>query len=214
MSTPIRAPRPTPTMIDIGVASPRAHGQAMMRTETATIRAWASFGSGPMSAHTANASTATADDGGHEPCRDLVGQPLDGCAGALGVGDHLHDAGQHGVAAYCVGTHRHRPGPVQGAADDAVAGVFADGHRLAGHHRLVHARAALVDGPVDRDLFAGPDPEPVAEVHLGERDVGLGAGVIDAVRCLRGQVEQRLGWHPRSAPGRAARVPARAAPGW
>ena len=35
MSTPACAPRPTPTMIDIGVARPSAHGQAMMRTVTA-----------------------------------------------------------------------------------------------------------------------------------------------------------------------------------
>ena len=32
------APRPTPTMIDIGVASPSAHGQAMISTDTAAIR--------------------------------------------------------------------------------------------------------------------------------------------------------------------------------
>ena len=32
---PACAPRPTPTMIDIGVARPSAHGQAMMRTLTA-----------------------------------------------------------------------------------------------------------------------------------------------------------------------------------
>ena len=31
-STPADAPRPAPTMIAIGVASPSAHGQAMMRT--------------------------------------------------------------------------------------------------------------------------------------------------------------------------------------
>ena len=35
ISTPAWAPRPTPTMIDIGVASPSAHGQAMMSTATA-----------------------------------------------------------------------------------------------------------------------------------------------------------------------------------
>ena len=29
------APRPTPTMMDIGVASPSAHGQAMISTVTA-----------------------------------------------------------------------------------------------------------------------------------------------------------------------------------
>ena len=35
ISTPACAPRPTPTMIDIGVASPSAHGQAMISTLTA-----------------------------------------------------------------------------------------------------------------------------------------------------------------------------------
>ena len=39
MSTPACAPRPTPTMIDIGVARPSAQGQAMISTETAAIRA-------------------------------------------------------------------------------------------------------------------------------------------------------------------------------
>ena len=38
ISTPDCAPRPTPTMIDIGVARPSAQGQAMMSTETAAIR--------------------------------------------------------------------------------------------------------------------------------------------------------------------------------
>ena len=34
-NTPASAPRPVPTMIDIGVANPSAHGQAMMSTATA-----------------------------------------------------------------------------------------------------------------------------------------------------------------------------------
>jgi len=37
MSTPARAPRPVPTMMDIGVASPSAQGQAMISTATALI---------------------------------------------------------------------------------------------------------------------------------------------------------------------------------
>ena len=41
ISTPAVAPLPIPTMIDIGVASPSAQGQAMMTTETAATRAWA-----------------------------------------------------------------------------------------------------------------------------------------------------------------------------
>ena len=39
ISTPAWAPRPTPTMIDIGVASPSAQGQAMISTATAVTSA-------------------------------------------------------------------------------------------------------------------------------------------------------------------------------
>ena len=38
ISTPACAPRPTPTMIDIGVARPSAQGQAMISTATAATR--------------------------------------------------------------------------------------------------------------------------------------------------------------------------------
>jgi hypothetical protein len=37
--TPAVAPRPVPTMIDIGVASPSAHGHAMISTATAVMSA-------------------------------------------------------------------------------------------------------------------------------------------------------------------------------
>jgi regulation of enolase protein 1 (concanavalin A-like superfamily) len=39
MSTPCCAPLPTPTMMDIGVASPSAQGHAMMSTATAVMSA-------------------------------------------------------------------------------------------------------------------------------------------------------------------------------
>ena len=57
-STPARAPRPTATITDIGVARPSAHGQAMISTATAFTRAWARRGSGPQSVQAAKASTA------------------------------------------------------------------------------------------------------------------------------------------------------------
>ena len=47
ISTPDCAPLPVPTMIAIGVASPSAHGHAMMSTATAFTSACASRGSGP-----------------------------------------------------------------------------------------------------------------------------------------------------------------------
>src|SRR5215813_13145797 len=45
--TPTCAPRPVPTMIDIGVARPRAQGQAMMSTATALTSAKPMAGAGP-----------------------------------------------------------------------------------------------------------------------------------------------------------------------
>ena len=59
ISTPCSAPRPVPTMIDIGVARPRAHGQAMMSTATAATTACASRGSGPTSHQTTAVTSAT-----------------------------------------------------------------------------------------------------------------------------------------------------------
>ena len=60
ISTPCWAPRPTPTMIDIGVARPSAHGHAMMSTATAATRAYENAGLGPQASHAPNVSTATA----------------------------------------------------------------------------------------------------------------------------------------------------------
>ena len=60
ISTPACAPRPTPTMIDIGVARPSAQGQAMMSTLTAATRPNAMRGSGPKYDQTPKAISATA----------------------------------------------------------------------------------------------------------------------------------------------------------
>ena len=61
---PIEAPRPAATMIDIGVASPRAQGQAMMSTATAFRSAYAIRGSGPTRFQIRNVATATATTAG------------------------------------------------------------------------------------------------------------------------------------------------------
>ena len=104
------------------------------------------------------------DDGGHEPGGDPVGDPLDGCPGALRLGDHLHDAREHGVAADLLGDDDQRPGLVDGAADDGVTGGLGDRHRLPGHQGLIDRGAAVLDDPVHGDLLAGADPEPVTDV--------------------------------------------------
>ena len=57
-STPMVAPFPVATMIDIGVASPSAHGQAMMSTATALMMACAMRGCGPQAPHTTKVTAA------------------------------------------------------------------------------------------------------------------------------------------------------------
>ena len=47
-----------PVMTDTGVASPSAHGHAMMSTETAATRALASEGAGPNAPQAANVTAA------------------------------------------------------------------------------------------------------------------------------------------------------------
>ena len=59
-STPSVAPRPVATMIDIGVARPRAQGQAMISTATAFSSATVRPGSGPRSNQTTKVIAAMA----------------------------------------------------------------------------------------------------------------------------------------------------------
>ncbi len=73
-------------MIDIGVASPSAHGQAMMSTATALISAKAMVGSGPQMAQTTKVTTRASHHRGHEEGSHHVRELLDRRAAALGFG--------------------------------------------------------------------------------------------------------------------------------
>ena len=97
-STPALAPRPIATMIDIGVASPSAQGQAMISTATAFTSACASRGSGPKPAQTRKVSGRDHHHGRHEPGRHPVGQALDRRAAALGLGDQRDDPREQRLA--------------------------------------------------------------------------------------------------------------------
>ena len=63
-STPLCAAFPVATMIDIGVANPSAHGQAMISTATAFTKPWAIRGSGPQMLQTIKVITAIATTAG------------------------------------------------------------------------------------------------------------------------------------------------------
>ena len=191
ISTPACAPRPTPTMIDIGVARPSAHGQAMISTVTAATSPNAKRGSGPKAAQAAKASERNGDHGRHEPAGDLVGEPLDRRARALRFRDHLDDLRQHGVAADLFGPHDEAAGLVERAGDDLRARLLGDRHGFAGDHRFVERGAAFDHHAIDRHLLAGPHAQAVADRDSVERDFLLGAVGADAPRRLRREVEQR-----------------------
>ena len=57
---PSSAPFPVATMIEVGVASPIAHGQAMIRTEIMLTIAYVPRGSGPRKYHARNVRSAAA----------------------------------------------------------------------------------------------------------------------------------------------------------
>src|SRR3546814_14300081 len=53
-------------------------------------------------------------------------------------------------------------GAVDGAADNLVAGLAVDRHRLAGHQRLAYRRATLHHPTVHSQALAGPDAHAVS----------------------------------------------------
>ncbi len=121
---------------------------------------------------------------------------MQGCCGslsrALGLGDHAHDPGEHPVPPDGVGAQHERTGGVEGAADGGVADRLGDRHGLSRDEGLVHRGPAVLHGPVDGDLLAGPHAQQVPDPHLVERDLLLGAVLADPACGPRGQVEERL----------------------
>ena len=105
-------------MIDIGVASPSAQGQAMISTATAASRAWANRGSGTAAARPGEErGQGDRQDHRHEISGDGVGQPLDRRTAALRLGHHADDLGQHSFASHALGPHEKAAGAVDRAAD-------------------------------------------------------------------------------------------------
>ena len=188
---PFSAPLPVPTTMAVGVARPMAQGQAMMTTVTKASRARVTAGSGPKKYQIRKVSTAIAEHHRHEDAGDVVGQPLDGRLGALGLLDQADDLGERGVAADLGRLEAERAGAVEGGADDLVARALLHRDGFAGEHRLVHRRAPLEHHAVHGDLLARPDDDDVADEHLVHRDVDLDGGAVGDRPCGRAASEQR-----------------------
>ena len=102
----------------------------------------------------------------HEPCRDAIGQALNGSAAALGLSNQLNDSRQQGFGAHALGAHDERTRSVNGCADDRAVGRFFNRNRFAGDHRLVDGGVSFEDNAIDGDLFSGTHTQAVARLHL------------------------------------------------
>ena len=187
-STPRWAPRPEPTMIAVGVASPSASGQVM--TTTVMAKSMASSTELP-TAIQAGERERPADQGDqHQPERGTVGQPLAGCLGVLGLLHQRDDLGERGVGADLGGAHAQRPGGVDRGADHLDAGGLGAPGRLSPVTiDSSTSESPVLDDGVDRDLRPGADQQQVADDDLSGVDLDRFAVAQDQ-RLGRGQVEQ------------------------
>ena len=168
ISTPGRAPRPTPTMIDIGVARPRAQGQAMISTATALTRRVGQRGCRaraaprPRNARTATATTAGTNQPATRSASRWIGARLRWACATM-----LHDLGQHGLGADLARPRMTKlPVPFTVPPITAVARPLLDRHRLAGDHGLVDRAGPSSTTPSTGTLLAGADAQAVADLDL------------------------------------------------
>ena len=190
ISRPSCAPRPVPTISAVGVASPSAHGQAMISTATAAVKAKR----GALAGAEPEAERADRDreDDRDEDARDAVGEPLDRRLAGLRLGDQARDLRQRGVVADARGADDQAPAGVDRRARDVGAGADLDRDGLAGEHAHVDGGVAVLDDAVGGDLLAGTDDEAVADLQLLDRDAALGAVVVEDRDVLGAELEQRL----------------------
>ena len=123
--------------MDVGVARPRAQGQAMIRTATAAARL--RLNSEFSGARVQAAKVAKGDD--HYDRHEITGyhiyEALDRGSGALGVADHEGNLAKQRLLADPGGLHLESAYGVERSARHTVTGALVDGNALAGHHRLV-----------------------------------------------------------------------------
>ena len=124
---PFSAALPVPTMIAVGVASPRAQGQAMIRTAIAACRAKVSTRLGPEDQPADEGQRREHQDDRHEVARDACRPAAAWAPSSPGLLDQADDLGQRRVAPDLGGTEDEAAGLVERGADDGVAGAFSTG---------------------------------------------------------------------------------------
>jgi len=153
-------------MMDIGVAKPRAQGQAMIRTATALARARAAactgaaakLGSVPNHNQSAQRERGRAHHRRREPARHRIGQLLHRRAASLCGGTISMICASKVSLPTRSARIRNAPVLIERGARYPIAGGLGDRHGFAGDHRLVHAARAFQHNAIHRNLFAGPAP--------------------------------------------------------
>ena len=131
-----------------------------------------------------------ADDHRHKHRADLIDQPLDRCFFGLRRLDHAHDARQRRFGADGRGAHDDQPFGIDRAAGDVVTGLLADRQAFAGDQRLVHFGRAFDDFAIDRDAFARPHDDLIANLDRTDRHLRVHA-LTPKPRGFRPQCIQR-----------------------
>ena len=190
ISRPSCAPRPVPTISAVGVASPSAHGQAMISTATAAVKAkvalWPAPSQKPSVATAMPMTIGTKTPEMRSASRWTGALPV--CAS---VTRRAIWASAVSLPTRVARTIR-RPPALTVAPATSEPGADLDRDRLAGEHAHVDGGVAVLDDAVGGDLLAGPHDEAVADLQLLDGHAALGAVVVEERDVLGAELEQRL----------------------
>ena len=145
-------------MIAVGVASPRAQGQAITSTATALIKAVSS--GAPYSHQPIRVAECQQQDHRHEDLADFIHQFLNRRLRRLSVLHQTNDPRQHGFRAECLGANQQPTFTIDRAAGDLVAGLLGHRQAFAADQRFVGMALAVDHFAVHREAFAGFDHAP------------------------------------------------------
>ena len=206
-------------MSAVGVARPSAHGQAMISTETAAVKAAVAPPPAPSqkprvaTARPITTGTNTPETRSARRCTSAL--PF--CASSTRRAIWASWVSEPTRVARTTS----RPPTLTVAPTTSVAGADLDRHGLAGEHRGVDRGRPLEDLAVGGDLLAGAYDELVADDHLVERHADLEAVTQDcrvpdaelhqrpqrrAGLALRPVLEPPPGEQERGHPGRGLEV--------
>ena len=176
-----------------------------MRTATAAVAA----APAPLPAPSQKPSVAT-DSASTTGTKTALMRSASRCTCGLAVLGLLHQPchlRELGLLADPGRLHHDPAAGVDRRTHDRVARAHLDRHALAGDRARVDRRRALHDGPVGRDLLAGPDDEAVADDEVLDGDAHLGAPADDG-DVLGPQLEQGTQRGTGAALGPGLGVPA------